>query len=289
VAPGAAPGSCGPSLGRAAGEVAAATEGASVAVTVRRRGVGDEVTPESRSAGRRGQQPAPRAAGRVDTRPRVVNMHQRHMSIHASWVRPLAVLVLAGTALLAVGAIAHPVLPADAEAQLRIMAATVYWRPIHLAMIAGSSLVVVGIWLRLAVGRPRRRPALVAGLACVAVGLVLNALDIGFMAGHGAADAVRYAAGDVSVVPGFGARHMEWLMTARLGNAAVAVGCLLLGWVEWGDAARPRWMALLAWLAAAGGAIGVLMFEPWTRGAVAAVALFSAWAAATALLALAPR
>jgi hypothetical protein len=208
------------------------------------------------------------------------------MPIHTSLVRPLAVLVLAGTALLAAGAIAHPILPGDPEAQLRIMGTTAYWRPIHIGMLAGSGLVIVGIWLRLAVGRPRQRVALVAALACVAIGLALNALNIGFMAGQGTVDAARYAAGDPAVLSTFTDRHMGSLMIARVGNIAVVIGCLLLGWVEWGDVGRPRWMALLAWLAAVGGAIGLLMFEPWTRGALAAVALFSAWAAATALLAL---
>jgi hypothetical protein len=67
--------------------------------------------------------------------------------------RPLALALLAGTALLGVGAALHPVLAGDAAAQLRIIADTRYWRPLHLAMLAGAGLVIAGVWARALLGR----------------------------------------------------------------------------------------------------------------------------------------
>lgn len=54
-----------------------------------------------------------------------------------------------GTVLLGIGALIHPLLEGDAEAQLRLIAATPHWRPIHLVMLAGAALVIAGIWVRM--------------------------------------------------------------------------------------------------------------------------------------------
>ncbi len=123
-------------------------------------------------------------------------------------------------------------------------------------------------------------------LTLVAAGLAFNAWSVEFMAGTGTADAARFAAGDMSVVPSFAARHTTALGAARLGNALVVLGCLPLGWVEWRDPGRPVWTAVLAWLSSLCGFVGVTAFRPGSRGALAAVAFVSVWAAATALLAL---
>ena len=68
--------------------------------------------------------------------------------MHASraLIRTMAVVLLTGTIMLGAGAVAHPTLPADPRAQLGVMAATSYWRAIHDFMIAGSGLVIGGIW-----------------------------------------------------------------------------------------------------------------------------------------------
>jgi hypothetical protein len=201
-------------------------------------------------------------------------------------IRTMAVILLAGTIMLGAGAVAHPVLPADPEAQLGVMAATPYWRAIHHLMIAGSGLVIGGIWVRLYIDRSRLTGLLVLALAVVAVGLAFNAWNVEFMAGTGATDAARFASGDMSVVPSFASRHITSLDAARLGNALVVLGCLPLGWVEWRDPGRPVWIAVLAWVASLCGIVGVTVFDPGSRGALAAVAFVSLWAAATAVLAL---
>jgi uncharacterized membrane protein YhaH (DUF805 family) len=75
-------------------------------------------------------------------------------------------------------------------------------------------------------------------------------------------------------------------MAARFGNLIVALGALALGSAEWQDAARPRWLAALAWVAAAGGLVGVVFFDEASRLTLAAIALLSGWQVATAVRAL---
>jgi hypothetical protein len=197
-------------------------------------------------------------------------------------------LLLAGTLLLAAGAAAHPMLPSDAEGQLRMIGATPHWRVIHLVMIAGSGLLIAGLWTRLYATGSGVWAALMPALVTIAAGLALNAYNIEFMARAGTADAAQYLHGDAGTVGQFAVGHAVAVGRARLGNAVVALGCLLLGWAEWKDPQRPRWIAALAWLASVGGLVGWVAFEPGSPGALAAVALLSGWAVATAVLAIRP-
>ena len=215
-----------------------------------------------------------------------------------TFVRALAIALLLGMILLGIGAAVHPVLAGGPEAQLRTMAATPGWRTMHLLMLAGSGLLIAGIWVRLvtdrsvsdnlgarAVGTLTTGP-LIAALALIALGLAINALNIGYMAGAGTHMAQQFAAGRTEVAPLFDATHPIGLVAARFGNFIVALGALVLGWVEWNDRTRPRWLAWLAWAAAAGGFVGVLFFDEASRVALAAVALLSGWELATAVRAL---
>ena len=149
-------------------------------------------------------------------------------------------------------------------------------------MLAGSGLVIAGVWVRLLSDRATPAP-LVASLALISVGLALNALDIAFMAGAGTEMAARFASGQSEMQIVFDATHQIGLMSARFGNFIVALGAAVLGVVESRDVTQPRWMAWLAWLAAAGGLIGVLFFDEASRVALAAVALLSGWEVATAV------
>ena len=212
--------------------------------------------------------------------------------------RTLAFALLLGMILLGYGAAVHPILAGGPESQLRTIADTPHWRTMHLLMLAGSGLVIAGVWVRLLtdrtavdlqspspVGQAFNAP-LVAALALVALGLAINALNIGFMAGAGTHMAEEFAAGRTGVAPLFDATHPIGLVAARFGNFIVALGALALGWVESQDSARPRWLAWLAWAAAAGGFFGVIFFNEASRIALAAVALLSGWELATAVLAL---
>ena len=198
----------------------------------------------------------------------------------------LAIALLAGTALHGLGALLHPVLAGDGAIQLRTIADMAQWRELHLAMLAGSGLIVAGVWVRLVEDRAFVRAALVAALTLVSIGVTINALNIAYMAGAGWHMAEQFAAGDATMAPLFDATHPIGLMAARFGNFIIALGALVLGWGEWRDAEPRRLDAVLAWLAAIGGLFGVIFFEESSRIALAAVALLSGWQVLTALRSL---
>jgi hypothetical protein len=191
-------------------------------------------------------------------------------------------------------ALVHPVLGGSAADQLRMIADTPYWRTMHLSMLAGSALIIAGIWVRLVtdrssgviIGSGVANGPLVAALALVAIGTAVNALNIGFMAGAGWHMAAEFARGRTEIAPVFEGTHPIGLIAARFGNFIIALGALGLGWAEWQDATRPRWLAWLAWGAGVGGLIGAFFFNEASRIAVAAVALLMAWELATAVRAL---
>lgn len=197
--------------------------------------------------------------------------------------RPLALALLVGTALLGAGAAMHPILPLDPAAQLRLIAESAYFRAIHLAMLAGSGLLVLGLWTRALVGSTSASVPLYAALGLISLGFCFNAIDIAFMGGAGLHLASLFAQGRSEMATLFDALHMFGLLTARFGNFLVALGALVLGWVEHHDEASPRWLAWLAWAAGAGGMIGVLFFPEASLAILAAVTLLSGWQVATAV------
>jgi hypothetical protein len=201
--------------------------------------------------------------------------------------RPLAVALLVGTALLGVGAALHPMLPADVPGQLRMIAGSPSFRAVHLAMLCGSGLIIAGVWTRLLMARSTAPTApLIGGLALVCLGLCFNAIDIAFMGGAGWHLATAYVAGQRELAPLFEALHRFGLLTARFGNFLVALGALVLGFAERADPASPRWMARLAWIAAAGGLAGVLLVPEASLLTLTAVTLISGWSVGTSVWAL---
>jgi hypothetical protein len=197
----------------------------------------------------------------------------------------LAIALLLGTALLGVGAVMHPMLAGDAGDQLRVIADTRHWRGLHLAMLAGCGLVAAGVWVRV-IEKPVELGPLVAALAIVSVGECINALNIAYMAGSGWHMAALFATGRAEMRSLFEVTHPIGLMAARFGNFLVALGALALGIAEWQDAHQPRWIAGLAWIAGAGGLVGVLCFDEASRMVLGAVALLSGWQLVTALRAV---
>ncbi|MDB4882484.1 MAG: hypothetical protein JWL95_1250 [Gemmatimonadetes bacterium] len=200
--------------------------------------------------------------------------------------RPLAIALLVGTLLLGVGAALHPMLPADVPGQLQLIATTWYFRPVHLAMLAGSALLIAGVWTRGLIPGSQRDASLIMALALICLGLCFNAIDIAFMGNAGWHMATQYQAGDSSVVPLFDALHRFGLTTARFGNCLVALGALALGSIERHDAESPWWLAWLAWLAAAGGLLGVLVVSESSLLILSAVTLIPGWCVGTAVWAL---
>lgn len=197
--------------------------------------------------------------------------------------RPLAIALLIGTALLGAGAALHPMLPADVPGQLRMIAAARAFRPVHLAMLCGSGLIIAGVWARMYLGRPATPAPLIGGLALVCLGLCFNAIDIAFMASAGTHLATLAQAGRTEMGVLFDSLHRVGLMTARFGNFLVALGAIVLSWVERQENPTSPWPSRLAWIAGAVGLFCAICFPEASLAILAAVTLLAGWQIATAL------
>jgi hypothetical protein len=206
--------------------------------------------------------------------------------------RTLAFALLLGTLLLAGGAAMHPILSGDGSMELGMIGGMRIWRTMHLCMLGGTGLIAVGIWVRL-VGARANDPAngaVIAALVIITVGIALDSLNTTFMAGPAWRMASAFTAGDASIARQFELMHPVGLMAARFGNYLIALGALILGAAEWMTPGRPRWLAVLAWIAAAGGLVGVIFFDEATPEMLGAVSLLCGWQVGAAIVALrAPR
>lgn len=204
--------------------------------------------------------------------------------------RALALALLIGTLLLAGGAAMHPILSGTGAMELGMIGGMRIWRTMHLCMLGGTGLIVAGIWVRL-VGVPASTStngAVIAALSLITVGIALDAINTTFMAGPAWRMASALAAGDTTITRQFEIMHPVGLMTARFGNYLIALGALILGAAEWFTAGRPRWLAALAWIAAAGGLVGAIFFDEARPEMLAAVSLLCGWQVGAAIVALRP-
>jgi hypothetical protein len=106
------------------------------------------------------------------------------------------------------------------------------------------------------------------------------------MAGPAWRMAAAFTAGDASIAKQFETMHYVGLISARFGNYLIALGALLLGAAEWMTPGRPRWLAVLAWIAAAGGLVGVICFDEAAPEMLGAVSLLCGWQVGAAIVAL---
>ena len=103
------------------------------------------------------------------------------------------------------------------------------------------------------------------------------------MASAGTNLAVLAQAGRAEMGTLFDSLHRVGLMTARFGNLLVALGAILLAWVERQDAPSTPWPARLAWIAGFVGLFCVICFPEASLLILAAVTLLSGWQVATAV------
>lgn len=202
--------------------------------------------------------------------------------------RSLAIALLLGTVLLGGGAAMHPILSGSGSMELGMIGGMTIWRTMHLFMLAGTGLIMTGIWVRLA-GAPAGSPtipAVIAALAIITVGMALDSMNTTFMAGPAWRMASEYSGGDPSIARQFELLHPVGLMAARFGNYLVALGAIVLGAAEWITARSRRWLAVLAWIAAAGGLVGVIFFDESSPEMLGAVALLFGWQVGVAIAAL---
>jgi hypothetical protein len=240
---------------------------------------------------------APRAAGPVcctasnrgEHAPNIALEHTSHNRPQViTLTRALALALLIGTLMLAGGAAMHPILSGSGSMELGMIGGMPIWRTMHLVMLGGTGLIVAGIWVRL-VGAPANAAtnvAVVAALTIITVGIALDSLNTTFMAGPAWRMAKEFTAGDTTITRQFEIMHPVGLMAARFGNYLIALGALILGAAEWMSVGRPRWLAALAWIAAAGGLVGVIFFDEARPEMLGAVSLLCGWQVGAAIVAL---
>ena len=214
------------------------------------------------------------------------NPHNR--ATVSTLTRPLALALLLGTLMLAGGAAMHPILSGDGSMELGMIGGMPIWRTMHLCMLGGTGLIVVGIWVRLVGAEPNSplNGVVIAALTIITVGIALDSINTTSMAGPAWRMAGAFVAGDASIAKPFEQMHSVGLMAARFGNYLIALGALLMGAAEWMTPGRPRWLAVLAWIAAAGGLVGVIFFDEATPEMLGAVSLLCGWQVGAAIVAL---
>ena len=177
--------------------------------------------------------------------------------------RTLAIALLLGMVLLGYGAAVHPMLAGGPESQLRTIADTPHWRTMHLLMLAGSGLIIAGIWVRLVTDRSA------VGMQSPRVPVARPSMRRSWRRSHSSRSVSRSTRSTSASWPALGrtwprssrraarsrarvrATHPIGLVAARFGNFIVSLGALALGWASAQDLSRPRWLAWLAWAAAA--------------------------------------
>lgn len=200
---------------------------------------------------------------------------------HAALVRPLAWLLLAGSLLLLACALVHPMLPLNGPGDLALIAATPWWRAIHLGLLHATGLCLVGLWARWCAAEGAERAGLGVAFAVAGIGMALNGVNIAFMTGAGTYFAEQARAGaDVALV--YEATHRAAVMCGRLAGFVVALAAGIIGAVTAGRAGEPRWLVGVAWLACGAGLVGNLAAPPGHPVMLTSVGLLAVWQAATA-------
>ena len=121
----------------------------------------------------------------------------------------------------------------------------------------------------------------------MSLGLCFNAIDIAFMGSAGVQLASLAQAGNAEVGTLFDSLHRVGLMTARFGNCLVALGAIVLSWVERQE--NMRWPSRLAAVAGFAGLFCAICFQEASLLILAAVTLMPGWQVATALRGLGVR
>jgi len=196
--------------------------------------------------------------------------------------RVLALLLLAGSALLLGAAALHPVLPLTAAGDLGIIAAMPHWRLVHDALLYATGLIIAGVWARWLAADPVERPGLAVAFAILGIGQALNGVNIAYMTGAGTLFATMQAGG-ADVGAAYLATHAFAVMCGRLAGflVALAAGAVALATVR--HAAEPRWLVGLAWLACGAGLVGNLLATPGHPLMLTSVGVMAVWQVLTAL------
>jgi len=198
-------------------------------------------------------------------------------------LRPLAVLLGAGSLLLVGAASVHPVLHGSASDQLAMIGDTSHWRTIHLLLSLGTGLFIVGLGARALSTPDSLRLEYGIVLIVLALGELLNGVNIAFMtaAGTELAALERQTPGSATLL--YQGIHPATLMAARLGSFLVAIAALLLARLGSHDPAEPRWERGITLVAGVVGLAAVLLLPETNVATPIGIGIMGLWGIATAV------
>lgn len=200
----------------------------------------------------------------------------------ASRPRLVGFFLVAGSLLVGVSALFHPILVGDSTAQLTAIAATRGWRVIHLAIAFGYVLVVAGLAGVSGLDAVKREELAVRIGACLSIfGYAVSLVGVLFMLGaaHAMAGTYQQPAGQRAIDVAFlyDLLHPFALAALRVGAFAVSVGIGALGWAVKAGRSWPSWLGGLALAAGFAGAIVALFFSEHSPAIVMGIGLAVVW------------
>jgi len=213
-------------------------------------------------------------------------LNERERDPLAVWPSPrattiLAVVLLLGSLLLTVSALLHPLLPLTASGDLAMIESTPYWRAIHIALLYGTGMIMVGIWARWCSAERGERPGLAISFFLLGVGHALNGVNIAYMTGAGTLFA-RLAAGGADVAGVYQATHLFAVACGRLGGFLVSAAAGLIALTTGSRQDEPRWLISVATVACIAGLLGNIFATPGNPLMLTGIGIMALWQIVTA-------
>ena len=211
--------------------------------------------------------------------------------------RPLfyGLCLLAGSLLVSVAGLMHPMLEGDGATQLGTVAATAGWRAIHWALLFGFPLMyagLIGVALRHG-DTPGSAPAR-AGILLAGFAFAVWALNVLFMVGAGWQLAHAFTTSDKALTAThavflYDMLHPAGLAAERLATFTLGLVAYVFGWAILNGQVYPRWLGWAAFAVAVTNAAVAVGFDEFSPNLYYGQALFVAWLVATAAVMLTER
>ena len=198
-------------------------------------------------------------------------------------LRPLAILLGLGSLILVGAASFHPVLHGSASDQLKLISDTTHWRTIHLLLSLGTGLFIAGLGSRVLATPDSLRLEYGIVLSLLALGELLNGVNIAFMtaAGTELAALERQTPGSSTLL--YQGIHPATLMAARLGAFLVAIAALFLTRLGRQDPAEPRWERGITLVAGLVGLTAVSLLPETNVATPIGIGIMALWGIAVAV------
>lgn len=196
-------------------------------------------------------------------------------------IKPLALLLLAGSLLLLICGAFHPILPLTGQGDLTMIAMMPSWKLVHLGLLYATGMIIAGIWARM-LAAEEGRVGLGVAFVVLCIGETLNGVNIGFMAGAGTEFARLHSTG-VDVEQVYQAGHLAAVMFGKLGGFLVSLAAGMIALVTSRNGMEPKWLVLTAWVACVVGLLGNFFAPAGHPLMVASIGIMGVWQVGTAV------